>query len=231
MVAQQHLSTGVFERLFSLAAQCAKALGLHHWHAYRDQLGDEEAEERRNVSWCLYVLDKAVCWTSGTSPSITTSDVLIDPAPLSPQGWTLERRHLAAKAGLAAIEEAVYLEVYAVRPRERSPEEARQSALKLWRRLQEWRAGTGIDLDAVQQKDNSSGGATENLPFSQAELELGFVCAQLLLVWPYRLHADHMFPQPAELARNCLRSMLRLWSSAADQDRHAAMPRSVRCRI
>lgn len=223
MVAQLHLSAGLFEILFSLASQCAKVLGVHQWHLHRDQLRDEEAEERRNVSYCLYTLDKAVCWTIGVSPSIPRSDVLIDPAPLSPQD--VLAAHLAAKAELAAIEEAVCLELYAARAGECSSGEAQEAAADIARRLRSWLAGAAIDLDELPNAGGGGGNSNnspESLSFAQTELALGFVCAQLLRIWPQRDNTDQMAQQRAEIARSCVVLMMRLWAAASEQGRHVA---------
>jgi len=95
--------------LLALAARCAKSIGIHQWHSFQGQLSDEDIKERRNISYCLYVLDKAVCWTAGSSPNIPVSDVHFDPCLVSSENNITSC--LVAKAEMAKIEETVYLEI------------------------------------------------------------------------------------------------------------------------
>lgn len=203
--------------LFTLAAQCAKSIGIHQWQCFRGQLSAEDAQERRNVSYCLYILDKAVCWTIGTSPSIPISDVQIDSTLMSPDDSTTAL--LVAKAELATIEETIYLGIYASQVKARTEDQVRQLVSRVSRRLENWLANSGTDLNEVEN-------GLESSP-SKVELAIDFLCAQLLLLWPYKEHPDIMFQQRTEIAQRCMRLLLRLWSSASDQGHRVALPRLV----
>lgn len=215
VVAQEHLSPGLFGTLFALAAQCAKSIGIHQWQCFRGQLSDEDLQERRNLSYCLYILDKAVCWITGTSPSIPISDVHIDSALISPDDSAVAR--LVARTGLARIEETIYLEMYANQVQARTEDQVRQLGSRILRRLQDWLVDSAIDLDEV-----------ENVPECSAwkiELAIDFYCAQLLLIWPYQDHPDVIFQQRTDVSKRCMRLMLRLWCSVSDEGYHIGLPR------
>lgn len=214
-VAQEHLSPALFGTLFALAAQCAKSIGIHQWQCFRGQLSDEDLQERRNLSYCLYILDKAVCWTTGTSPSIPISDVHVDSTLISSDDSAVA--HLVARTGLATIEETIYLEIYANQVKARTEDQARQLVSKIMRRLQDWLADSAISLDEVEN-------ATECSAW-KIELAIGFYCAQLLLVWPYKDHPDVIFQRRAEVAKRCMRLILRLWCSVSEEGHHIGLPR------
>ena len=217
MVAQEHLSTNLSETIFVLAARCAKSIGLNHWQCLQGQLNDDDVQERRNISYCLYILDKTVCWTAGSTPSIPMSDVHIDSTLMSSDDSTTA--NLVAKAELAKIEESIYLELYASQVKARTEDQVRQLASRISQRLQGWLADSGIGLDEVENGPKSSA--------SKVELVIRFLCAQLLFIWPYKGHPDVVFQQSQDVAKRCMRLLLRLWHSPSDPGHHTAFPLSV----
>jgi Fungal specific transcription factor domain len=213
VVAQEHLSSGIFGMLFHLAAQCAKAIGLHQWEYSRGRFSDEETRERQNVCYCLYILDKAVCWTTGTFPSIPVSDVYINSASTSPDADAAT--FLIAKAKLAEIEETVYLEIYSNRSEAaKTEEQVRQIVSQISQTLQDWLADSGIDIEDVEN------GVITQSSASKIELSIAFFSMQLLLIWPFQEHPDAMFQRRIEVARRCMKLFLCLWRSTSELAGH-----------
>ncbi|KAF5228430.1 hypothetical protein FAUST_11077 [Fusarium austroamericanum] len=191
VVAQEHLSSDYLESIFALAAQCAKSAGIHHWQSFRGHVSDKEVQERRNVSYCLYILDKAVGWTTGTAPSIPMSCLQMDSSfsPLNDDTTT----HLLAKTELATIKEIVYLEEYSNQVKARTSDQVRHVVVRISQRLEDWLAKWHIDLDELENN-------LEQSPW-KARLAIDFLCVQLLLLWPYQDHIDAIFQQQIDIAR------------------------------
>ncbi|KAH1341134.1 hypothetical protein KXW98_008551 [Aspergillus fumigatus] len=211
IVAQVYLSIGLSETLLALAIRCAKSIGVHQWHAFQGRLSDDDVNERQNLSYCLYMLDKAVCWTAGSSPSIPVSDVHFDPRLVPSENGIPSS--LVAKAEMARIEETVYLEIYAVHVQARDENQVRGFAAAIMSKLQVCLTETGVDLDQIQ---TSLDGSASNL-----QLAIRYLSVQLLLIWPHKHHPDPMFQQAPEVARMCLKLLLRLWHSPPDQGSQA----------
>lgn len=217
MVALEHFSSSLVGKLFALAAQSANSIGIHQWHCFHDQLGDESVRERRNISYCLYILDKVVCWTTGTPPSIPISDVHIEKSLTSCNDSTTA--YFFAKLELAAIEEIIYSEIYGCQAGAKNEEEVRQLLSKIMGKLQGWLADSEIDLDNIENDPKSS-------PL-KVELALDFLCAQLLLIWPYKSHPDITTHQCTDNVKRYMRLMLQLWCMLSNSDSYIALPRSV----
>ncbi|KAI1388531.1 uncharacterized protein F4822DRAFT_403099 [Hypoxylon trugodes] len=216
VVAQEHLPSSTFETLFGLTAQVAKAVGIHQWHSFRSQLGDEESLERRNISYCLYILDKTVCWTTGTSPSIPVSDIYTEPIEASE---TSSETYLTTKVELAMIQETIYSEMYACRMDGRNEDEIRQIVSRTWQGLETWMVNSGTDLDGVEK-------ALE-YPSLKFEMAIGCLYSQLLLIWPYGDHLDTMFQQRTEIARRYMKMILGFWNLASDPGHHSILTRII----
>ncbi|GFG11600.1 hypothetical protein IFM5058_05520 [Aspergillus udagawae] len=211
IVAQVYLSIGLSETLLALATRCAKSIGIHQWHSFQGQLSDDDIKERQNLSYCLYVLDKAVCWTAGSSPSIPVSEVHFDPRLVPSENGNPSC--LVAKAEMARIEETVYLEIYAVHVQARDEDQVREFAATILSKLQVCLTESGVDLDKIQK---SFEGSASNL-----QLAIRYLSVQLLLIWPHKHHPDPMFQRAPEAARMCLKLLLRLWHSPPDQGSQA----------
>lgn len=216
VVAQEHMSPNIFARLFNLAAQCANSIGIHDWErGARGQVESEDSRERQCVSYCLYILDKEVCWTVGTSPCIPTSDVHIetttDPYDDRAMG------SLVAKAKLAEIQETIYLEIYARRAPSRTDDQVQLLISNFNQRLQDWLINSGFDLEDMDCVSSPSSALS-------LEMSIGFANTQLLYMWPYREHTD-VIVQRTEVARRCMRLVLRLWRSAVELGHQAVFPR------
>lgn len=171
---------------------------------------------RRNLSYCLYILDKVICWTCGTFPGITISHIHIDSTIFSPND-DRATADLLARTRLAAIEESIYYEMYACQVKPKTMNQVRQMAAQLQLRLHDWLTSSAVNLGDVES--GSDGSAWK------IELAINYFCAQLLLIWPYRNHPDVIFQQRADISRRCMRLLLRLWDSTSDEGVQAQFPR------
>jgi hypothetical protein len=218
MVAQEHFSIGVSEKLFSHAVQCANLTGIHQWQHFQDHLSDEEIRERQIISYCLYTADKTLCWTSGLSPKIPASDIHFE-SPVTFSDTFSDASHaasLVAKAELAKIEETIYLEIYANQVKPKNEDGIRGFATMTLSRLQVWLSNSGIDFDIVETLPETSS--------DKLQLAIRYLNVQLLLIWPHRNHPDTIFQQSQEIARMCMKLVLSLWNSLSDKNMHAVFP-------
>ncbi|KAK3317267.1 putative fungal-specific transcription factor [Cercophora scortea] len=206
------------ETIFVLAARCAKSVGIHQWHLFEGQLSDDDVKERQELSQFLYILDKAVCWTAGTSPSIPLSDVHFVGTgyPISP-GNTANSGHDAARAEMARIEEAIFMETYAIHVRPRNEDQVRAFAASMLSRLQTCLADAGVEPGRILQNECESSAV-------DLQLLIRSLCVQLLLTWPHKGHPDIIFQRDQELGRMCMKLLLRLWHSEPEGVNHAVFP-------
>ena len=130
MIAQEHLSSELFPLLFNLAAQCAKSVGIHQWHYSRGQINDEDTQGRRNVSYCLYILDKAICRTTGTSPSIPRSNINVSSDLDLPDDEAA--RYIVLKVKLAEIEEDSFFQIYSSQAGVKTEDQIRKSIFEIY---------------------------------------------------------------------------------------------------
>lgn len=211
IIAQEHLSSRLFGILFSLAAQCASSIGLHRWDHAQDQFSEDDRQERQNVSYCLYVLDKAVCWTTGIPPSVSGFDVHITSAMLAAANTTAI--DLVAKAKLAGIEETIYADIYSYRATAQTVEQMESAISKIELKLQQWLVESEIDMEDLDQD--------AQIPTVKLELSIAFVSVRLLLIWPS--HERRL--ERVDSARKCIRLLLRLWQSTLELGQYMVISR------
>ena len=113
------------------------------------------------------------------------------------------------------IEETIYVEMYANQVKPKTESQVRQLVSKVSQRLHQWLVDSGINLEEVESMLDS--------PILEVELAFRFFSAQLLLIWPYKSHPDAVFRGGQEIARKCMKLLLRLWESS-DQRNFAALP-------
>ncbi|KAI0172148.1 hypothetical protein GGR52DRAFT_549200 [Hypoxylon sp. FL1284] len=202
VIAQDHMSPSAFARLFNMTAQCAKSIGIHDWERCdQGHEGDESTQERQRLSYCLYVLDKVVFSTIGTSPCIRSIDVHID-TPANSYDEDRTMNDLIAKAKLAEIQETIYLEIYSCRAPSRTASQVPPLLYKLDQRLQDWLESSRAD------------GADASPSLSKIELSIAFASTQLLYMRPFKEHPDVAL-QITEVARGAMKLLLSLWRSPA----------------
>lgn len=213
IVSQMFLASEISEMLLTLAARCAKSVGIHQWHTFRDQLSDQDVKERRSLCYCLYIFEKSFCWSSASSPNLVLSEVYIEPRPTSCDSITSS---LITRTKLAKIVERIYFEMYADRIESRTTERVRQCALAILSSLQDWSGDAGLDINEIQKSAESSS--------SKIELSICFLSAKLLLIWPNEHLSDAVFQQKHQISRTMMKLLLSLWNLPPEQDHHIHFP-------
>ncbi|KAL8945378.1 MAG: hypothetical protein Q9211_000087 [Gyalolechia sp. 1 TL-2023] len=185
---------------------------LSLWDHAQDQVSEDDILERQNVSYCLYILDKAVCWTTGRSPSISKFDVHIT-SDVKRNGDRAAVQ-LVARARLAEIEETIYSDIYSYKPRAESGEQAQAAVSKIDLQLQQWLLESGINIVDVQDT-----GA--QVPPTNLELSIAFYSLRLLLVSSFQ---DRGLER-VELARKYIKLLLQLRQSALELGQYPVLSR------
>lgn len=203
------------ETIFTLAVKCAKSIGIHQWHSLQDQLSDEEVQQRQNISYYLYVIDKAHLWVIGSTPSVLLSEVRIQASPWYPEENV--NSLIGAKAEMAKIEETIFLEVFAPHAKPKTEQQVQIVTNTVFSELQDCINSAGIDLEKLQD-------SSDDMSISNLQLAIRYFCIHILIIWTYKTHPRFSFQRGPEVARVCLKLLLRLWHTPSEQGSHIAFP-------
>ncbi|KAF1990153.1 hypothetical protein K402DRAFT_325548 [Aulographum hederae CBS 113979] len=214
LVAQEYLTPNKFLLLFNLATQVAKSIGLHHWDSNGSRSARNDAEERRNVFQCLFILDKAVSWTGGWSPILQLSNA--SPAPPTSELLDETSAHLKARFKLAEIEEEIYLNLYCPH----NETNLRKLAAASENKLQKWWTEFGSDLE--NDEDPSCGDFSR---CSKLELAVSYHSTRITLTWPFHNDTDDVLGRILDDARSCLTLFLTLWNATSELGHYAHLAR------
>ena len=139
--------------LIAAAGRIALRLGIHR---YIDRSGtangsEVEPEERSNVFWIIYILDKGACVRSGCPPTIHDEDIGIRiPDPEIAAVQTLDGSRIFPLfryfAELALIESKVHSQLYSARSRLRPLAERLLSIARLDSELQRFKKNVEIEV-------------------------------------------------------------------------------------
>ena len=139
--------------LIAAAGRIALRLGIHRYidHSGTADGSEVQTNERSNVFWIIYVLDKGACIRSGCPPIIHDEDIgirLPDPATAAVQTSDGSRVFPLFRyfAELALIESKVYSELYSARSRLRSLGERLLSIARLDSELQRFKNDIIIEV-------------------------------------------------------------------------------------
>jgi len=144
--------------LVATAARLSHAIGLHRW---LDDFGlsKEQADERRNVFWLVYMVDKAISIQSGRPSVIHDQDIgvalpdEVEPSPpLAPGGGRIFNTFVIS-AKLAMIQSRVYSELYSPRSQTRTVLQRMSSIGSLDQELQKWRDAIPIEIRPEHEID------------------------------------------------------------------------------
>ncbi|TVY39955.1 putative transcriptional regulatory protein [Lachnellula occidentalis] len=132
------------------AANLAMTLGLHR-RLDGFGLAAEEVEQRRNVFWVFYLMEKAISHNLGRPSVITDDDIAID---LPPKKSGLIQSPSGAKVHdifqdqitLAIIKSRIYTELYSASSQTKSETDRMKVLVKLDNHLQRWRDAMPIDI-------------------------------------------------------------------------------------
>lgn len=134
----------------SAAGNLANTLGLHRRSNAFD-LAQDEIEQRQNVFWVFYLMEKAISHNLGRPSVINDDDIAIDLPPKQPrliQSPSGERVYdvFQDQIVLAIIGSRIYSELYSARSQTKSEMERMQVLSKLDDHLQRWRDSIPIDI-------------------------------------------------------------------------------------
>lgn len=195
--------------------QVAKSIGLQHPDSGPSLRSPEAAQERKNVFYSLYVLDKAVSWTAGWSACLPTSDVDLPTASQDP--YDNVSGHLIAKVKMAQIQEEAYVTMYSSQARRKSEAELGQHVSSLSMMLEKWSAEYGAVLEDETPNEDFP-------PCSKADLLFTFHSTRMMVDWPVYKESDNC-GRFLEDARTCMKLLLRLWNATSDLGSYATLPR------
>ena len=136
--------------MIAAAVRLAHGIGLHR---KLDHVGlsESEVDQRRNVFWILYILDKGIALRVGHPSVMVDDDIGVDlPRERSTHETTPNGTNLLAifrsQAELAILESRIYAELYSVRARNRSHLERLGSVGKLDIALLEWKDKLPVEI-------------------------------------------------------------------------------------
>ncbi|TVY12969.1 putative transcriptional regulatory protein [Lachnellula arida] len=128
----------------------ANTLGLHR-RLDGVGLAVEDVEQRRNVFWVFYLMEKAISHNLGRPSAITDDDIAIDLPPKKPgliQSPSGAKVHdiFQDQITLAIIKSRIYTELYSASSQTKSEADRRKVLAKLDKHLQRWRDAMPIDI-------------------------------------------------------------------------------------
>ncbi|TVY25243.1 putative transcriptional regulatory protein [Lachnellula hyalina] len=132
------------------AGNLANTLGLHR-RLDCVGLAAEELEQRRNVFWVFYLMEKAISHNLGRPSVITDDDIAIDLPPKKPgliQSPSGAKVHdiFQDQITLAIIKSRIYTELYSASSQTKSESDRMKVLAKLDNHLQRWRDAMPIDI-------------------------------------------------------------------------------------
>ncbi|CAM1503511.1 Fc.00g011020.m01.CDS01 [Cosmosporella sp. VM-42] len=177
LVAQTSFSEDVTSLLFSFAIHVAKSIGLHQWNSsnYNEGPGPSEFQEKRNVTYCMVCLGRAVPWSSGWSSTLPSFTIF--ERDFAGSSFDQPTTHLPARVALLRLEEQVYTSLYSDEATRQGAGETVKTALSRGRKLNDWAAEHSDDLG--EDRDCST-----LLDCSRHELAVRFYSIQALAAWP-----------------------------------------------
>jgi hypothetical protein len=196
-------------------------MGLHRWDmSVSSNPSPEECLERQNVLYCLYCLDKSVCWSYGWLPSLVASELSTGISPSTTRPSDEVAAFLSSKFGLAQIEEQLYISLYSGNATIRSVDGLSKTVIKSFHQmLQDWRTTHNMNDEGVED------GSDSTFAFcSRIELVICFLSTRMRLMWPVVEH-----PEACNLlledARSSLSFLQRLWNATSEQGHYASFAR------
>ncbi|KAL0935771.1 C6 transcription factor [Colletotrichum truncatum] len=232
-VAQVCLPEEVFSLALTLANQVAKSMGLHQSQGWSSNMSPEEAEERRNVLYCLYCLDKAVSWNHGSAPSVGstagflaglagTQQGLSDAVSSGGDGSGSSALYMSARFALAQIDDNLYTSLYGPDAAAATQGfegyfskinlEGFEARLRHWRKLYDFHNDTGGG-NHISFADDGDGNRLSHV--SRLDLEVSYSLTRMQLLSRF-VEDPEVCSALLDNARSCLVSLQRLWAATSD---------------
>ncbi|WQF80922.1 hypothetical protein CDEST_05936 [Colletotrichum destructivum] len=232
-----------------LAHQVAKSMGLYQSQEGRSKLSPEEFEERQNILYCLYCLDKTVCWSHGCSSSNGSAfgflgGVTGTQPPADQSGDTGVTHYMSARFALAQIDDVLYASLYGPDVTATQCFEGQSKDLNFHgfeAQLRHWADVHGLGSDAGAGAGGGESAADdENDRFSltsRLDLEISYKLTHMQLLLRF-LDDPEVSVSLLEDARSCLVSLQRLWAATSDPGHcssfarlASSFPPTVVCRL
>lgn len=144
VVQQIHLEPQAVYVLVAAAGRLAYGVGLHR-NVNDSGLDEGEIAQRRNVFWCVYIMDKSIAIRLGQPSVMSDDDIGID-LPLEKLSDDLRSDNITTRAGmfryhvqLARLESRIYSALYSARGQTRSLMERMRLVSELDMAVVEWK--------------------------------------------------------------------------------------------
>ena len=136
LVALKYFRYAIFETLFALACQVAKAIGLHQ--QVDSGTNHNSDAERINLFWTLFIMDKQLALMCGKSCYLHGFDCDM-PLPASEAtSDNLTRDHWVAAIKLSFLNEAIYRSLYSAESSRVSDAQRQRKVELLTQKLNDW---------------------------------------------------------------------------------------------
>jgi hypothetical protein len=122
--------------LLSQAARSAQALGLHRRGKPQPGTSRRQVEERKNLFWCIYVLDKQMSLLFGRSACLPDYDCDVE-LPTD-DGSNVFYKNTIAEIAMARIQSAIYVRLYSAQAAAQSQHDLEIAILELDREVDAW---------------------------------------------------------------------------------------------
>ena len=179
----------------------AKIIGIHQENCIASDAFDIGVEERRDVFWVLFVLDKQMCVLTGNSYSISSSDCDVQ-LPRQIPGSFFNQQFLA-RIQLALLQERIYSGLYSTEGIRQTSGEVERVIDRLSTELQKW-----YDAHELVLTDQLVDGGPQ-VPFVGAEMTFWYYnCCVLVL---RRSSDSARRSQSLQDSRSAISSIQRIW--------------------
>ena len=138
-MAQENSQLELAEILLQRACQVAKDIALHQQSNIFVNYSLAETQERQNLFWTLFVIDKSMSLTTGSPCCLMSIDG--DIAIPEESGITDLNDHFVARIKLAHIQEQIYTTLHSPTSRQRSDADHQLVLHQLTQSLQRWYEG------------------------------------------------------------------------------------------
>lgn len=174
LVALKYFRFAIFETLFSLACQVAKAVGLHQ-NVESASSRDTSEEERINLFWTLFIMDKQLALMCGKGCHLHGFDCDV-PLPASETTNDMPLRdHWVAAIKLAFLNENIYRSLYSAESTRSSDAQHQRKVEALTQKLNSWAA-------AHQQLLSEDESWSSQKSASSLELRYSMLTSQILVL-------------------------------------------------
>ncbi|KAA8894590.1 fungal-specific transcription factor domain-containing protein [Sphaerosporella brunnea] len=122
--------------LLSQAARSAQALGLHRRGKPQPGISRSQIEERKNLFWCIYMLDKQMSLLFGRAACLPEFDCDVE-LPID-DGTNAYYKNFMAQIAMARVQSAIYVRLYSAQAATQSQRDLEVAVLELDREVDAW---------------------------------------------------------------------------------------------